>query len=61
MYWGMSMAELFGIIMFALVFNLMWYFIFKYQKEKDKNKKLADHESSNGVTKKPSSTASKGY
>ena len=57
----MSASELFAIIMFALVFNLMWYFILKYQKEKDKNKKLADHESLNGVAEKPPSTARKGY
>jgi len=61
MYWGMSVSELFAIIMFALVFNLMWYFILKYQKEKEKNKKLTDSESPNGVTEKPPSTASKGY
>jgi len=61
MYCGMSMGELFGVIMFALAFNLMWYFILKYQKEKDKNKKLIDYESSNGIAKKPPSTASKGY
>ena len=57
----MSASELFAIIMFALVFNLMWYFILKYQKEKDKNKKLADQESPNGVEEKPPSTARKGY
>ena len=38
----MTSSELVAIVMFTLVFNIMWYFILKYQKEKDKNTKQGD-------------------
>ncbi|MFC1914394.1 hypothetical protein ACFLXF_03885 [Chloroflexota bacterium] len=53
----MSTSELFTIIMFFLAFNAAWYFALKYLREKSRNAPSM----SDGIGKKPSSTARYGH
>ena len=40
---GLRSFDIFVIIIFTIVFNLMWYFAIKYLREKDKNIKRDNH------------------